>query len=193
MKTDEAGGAASGVRLEPTLPGTYYRDPGVLEAEWERIFFRSWLYAGREERIVGPGGYRTLQAGPESILLLRGQDGVLRAFYNVCRHRGSTLCADEAGTLKAIRCPYHAWTYGLDGRLMAVPNFKGPAFPKEDYALHSVASRSGAAASSSAWIQAAGRSSSNWARCRSVCGAILWRACGCTRTRSTRSRRTGSS
>ena len=138
MKIEDAGGAATGIRLEPTLPGAYYRDPGVLEAEWERIFFRSWLYAGRDESIVGPGGYRTLQVGPESVLLVRGQDRVLRAFYNVCRHRGSTLCADEAGTLKAIRCPYHAWTYGLDGRLMAVPNFKGPDFPKDDYALHPV-------------------------------------------------------
>lgn len=126
-------------RLNPTLPGAHYRDPRILEAEWERIFFRSWLYAGREERVAEPGRFLTLQAGPESLLIARGKDGTLRAFHNVCRHRGSILCGEERGSLKAIRCPYHGWTYGLDGRLLAAPNVGEEGFPKEEFSLHPVA------------------------------------------------------
>jgi len=128
---------ASGVRLDPALPGRYYFDPSILEQEWERIFRRSWIYIGREDRLSGPGDYLTLPVGSESVLVLRDHDRRLRAFYNVCRHRGSRLCAAEAGTLRSsIQCPYHSWTYGLDGRLLGAPNLKDAAgFCKEDFSL----------------------------------------------------------
>lgn len=134
--------AGTEVRLEPTLPGRYYCDPSILEAEWERIFYRSWLYAGREERVSGPGDFFTIAIGHENVLIVRDAEGGLGAFYNVCRHRGSRLCREEAGSLKAIRCPYHAWTYRLDGRLAAAPNLRdGDGFKREEFSLYPVALR----------------------------------------------------
>jgi Rieske 2Fe-2S family protein len=131
----------SALRLEAALPGRCYTDPAVLESEMERIFCRSWLYAGRAERLAEPGDYLTLAVGRESVLVVRGRDGRLRAFYNVCRHRGSRLCAAENGRLPAtIRCPYHAWTYGLDGRLVGAPNVRDrDGFRAEDFGLAPVA------------------------------------------------------
>jgi glycine betaine catabolism A len=129
-----------GTRLQATLPGAYYGEPAILEAEWERIFHRSWLYAVREERVMASGDYVTVQVGRESVLIVRDRESRLRAFYNVCRHRGTRLCDEAAGSLKAIRCPYHAWTYGLDGRLAAAPNMKGgDGFLKEEFSLYPVA------------------------------------------------------
>lgn len=130
----------NGTRLEPTLAGAYYCDPAILEAEWERIFYRSWLYAGREERVPNPGDYFTLPVGRENVLVVRDKEARLGAFYNVCRHRGTRLCQEEAGSLKAIRCPYHAWTYGLDGRLAAAPNLgDGGGFRAQEFSLYPVA------------------------------------------------------
>ena len=137
MSMDER--TSAGATLEPTLPGSYYVDPAILEKEWDRIFFRSWLYAGREEGVAEPGAYRTLQVGPESVLIVRDRGGALRAFYNVCRHRGSILCEAETGSLRSIRCPYHAWTYGLDGRLLAAPNLRDAALPDGELALRTIA------------------------------------------------------
>ena len=131
---------SSAVRLEPTLPSRYYCDPDILTQEWEKIFCRSWLCAGREDRLPEPGDYFTLPVGRESVLVVRDKERGLHAFYNVCRHRGSQLCAEEQGKLKgAVRCPYHAWTYGLDGRLLGAPNLRdGEAFCKEDFSLYPV-------------------------------------------------------
>jgi len=126
--------------LEPAFARRSYLDPEVLREEWEKIFLRSWLYAGRAERAARPGDFFTLQAGSENVLIVRDRDGRLGAFHNVCRHRGARLCAEESGSLKAIRCPYHAWTYGLDGRLAAAPNLhETDGFRKEEFGLHPVA------------------------------------------------------
>ena len=127
--------------LIPTLAGNYYRDPAILEREFERIFFRSWVLAGREEQLVEAGDYFTFELGPESVLVVRGRDGALRAFYNVCRHRGAKLCAARAGRFEgAIRCRYHAWSYALDGALRAVPQPPDPEkFSKESFSLYPVA------------------------------------------------------
>ena len=129
------------MRIEATLPGTAYCDPPVLARELENIFCRSWLCAGREERVTEPGDFFTLAVGQESILILRDRDGRLRAFYNVCRHRGTRLCSAEEGHLKgAVSCPYHAWTYALDGRLIGTPHlWEGEGFRKEEFSLHPVA------------------------------------------------------
>jgi glycine betaine catabolism A len=111
----------SGVR--PTLPGRDYHAQDVYELERERIFFRSWMYAARADEAPEPGDFVTVDVAGESVLLVRGKDGELRGFYNVCRHRGSRLCDHETrGHAKsAIKCPYHAWSYAYDGRLIGTP------------------------------------------------------------------------
>ncbi len=106
-----------------TLPGADYHDSAVYEVERERIFHRQWFYAVRADRIAAAGAYVTVDVAGESVLVVRGEDGLVRAFYNVCRHRGSRLCDDDQGSVRrAIKCPYHAWSYGLDGALIGTPN-----------------------------------------------------------------------
>ena len=110
-----------GVRY--TLPGRDYHAAEVFELERERVFFRSWFYAGRVDSLAEPGAFVAVDVVGGSILLVRGKDGELRGFYNVCRHRGSRLCDEEStGQLRsAIKCPYHAWSYAFDGRLIGTP------------------------------------------------------------------------
>lgn len=124
-----------------TLPADVYRDPAVFAAEHERIFTRHWVNCGRARQIAEPGQHVMVQIGPESLILLRDHGGELRAFYNVCRHRGTRLCNDETGALpRTIQCPYHAWTYDLTGRLIGAPHMEElPGFDKADYPLFSVA------------------------------------------------------
>ena len=106
-----------------TLPGRYYYDPAIYEMELERIFSQMWVCVGRADAITGAGAYEVVTVGRESIIVIRGRDDVLRAFLNVCRHRGARLCNEASGKLKgSIQCRYHAWTYGLDGRLIGAPN-----------------------------------------------------------------------
>ena len=106
-----------------TLPGRYYYDPAIYELEQERIFSQMWICVGRAAVISTVGAYQTVSIGRESILIIRNRDDKLNAFLNVCRHRGSRLCTGAAGHLKgSIQCQYHAWTYGLDGRLIGAPN-----------------------------------------------------------------------
>jgi glycine betaine catabolism A len=123
-----------------TLPRRYYVAPEVLAAEFEQIFMRRWLCVGREDQIREPGQYFLQQLGPESIIVLRDRGGIVRAYYNVCRHRGTRLCEAHAGRFsETIQCPYHAWTYSLDGRLIGAPSSADiEGFSKSDYPLHSV-------------------------------------------------------
>lgn len=104
-----------------TLPGRYYVDPGVHQLERERIFASMWTCAGRADDLPRPGSFVCTTVAGESILLTRDGDDTLRAFYNVCRHRGARLCDEPRGERASVRCPYHAWTYGLDGRLLGAP------------------------------------------------------------------------
>ena len=125
MKTtvESAMGQPDGVSLRRTLPGYVYTDPAVFGREQEMIFERLWFCAARSAEIGQPGSFRVVPVGRESVLIIRGHDGALRAFLNVCRHRGSRLCAEESGQVRRnLRCGYHAWTYDLDGRLVAAPN-----------------------------------------------------------------------
>jgi Rieske 2Fe-2S family protein len=104
-----------------SLSGRDYSAPEVFELDRERIFYRHWFYVGREEVLSNAGDFIVADVAGESIVLVRGTDDVLRGFYNVCRHRGSRLC-DDAGHLRgAIKCPYHAWAYSFDGRLIGTP------------------------------------------------------------------------
>ena len=124
-----------------TLPRRYYVAPEIFAEETERIFTRRWLCVGREDQIAKPGDYFVQQVGTESVIVLRDQDSLIRAYYNVCRHRGTRLCEEPAGRLSGtIQCPYHAWTYALDGRLLGAPSATEiEGFNKADYPLHRVA------------------------------------------------------
>jgi len=124
-----------------TLPGRYYYDPAIYDREQELIFSQMWVCAGRADKIADPGAYQVVTVGRESIIVVRSRDGVLRAFLNVCRHRGARLCSEASGQLKgSIQCRYHAWTYGLDGRLIGAPNVLNIAeFDRTAYGLLPVA------------------------------------------------------
>jgi Rieske 2Fe-2S family protein len=124
-----------------TLPREYFVSPEIFAAEHERIFGRRWLLAGHSSQLTEAGSYFTWNVGRESVLVVRDAAGAVRAFHNHCRHRGTRLCTEHAGALgTAIQCPYHAWTYGLDGALRAAPNMQGVAgFDRADYPLHAVA------------------------------------------------------
>jgi len=112
-----------GGSLMPTLAGRYYTDPEIFAREQAAIFESMWFCAVRSSDLATPGTFRTVQVGRESVLVVRGRDGQLRSFLNICRHRGAMLCTEPAGEVKRnLQCPYHAWTYGLDGRLVAAPN-----------------------------------------------------------------------
>jgi choline monooxygenase len=105
-----------------TIPWSWYTDPTVLQLEQERIFRHAWQYVARREEIAERGSFLATQAGDVPVVLTRDEDGELRAFLNVCRHRGSLVC-EGTGKRATLQCPYHAWTYGLDGRLVAAPRF----------------------------------------------------------------------
>jgi Rieske 2Fe-2S family protein len=124
-----------------TLPGRYYATPEILSEEAERIFRRQWICVGRADAIANAGDYVVVEIAGESIIVLRDQTGERRAFYNVCRHRGTRLCEATHGRLsETIQCPYHAWTYALDGRLIGAPHMNEVAgFDKKEYPLHGVA------------------------------------------------------
>jgi len=106
-----------------TLPWSWYTDPAVLRIEQERIFRRFWQYVGRVDEVAEPGSFRATRAGDVPVLLVRDEAGTLRALLNVCRHRGSLLCTGS-GVRRTLQCPYHAWTYGLDGTLLRAPRME---------------------------------------------------------------------
>jgi choline monooxygenase len=109
--------AAIGAALAPHL----YTEPGLLEAEQRLIFERTWQLAGHVSELPRPGSYVTAQAGSQPVLVVRNQDGALRAYRNVCRHRGSRLLSGSGQCKAAIRCRYHGWTYRLDGTMIGAP------------------------------------------------------------------------
>jgi choline monooxygenase len=103
-----------------TLPWSWYTDPTVLALERERVFRRSWQYVGHVGDVAEPGSFSATRVGDVPVVLVRDEESELRALLNVCRHRGSIVC-DGAGKRSTLQCPYHAWTYGLDGRLLTAP------------------------------------------------------------------------
>ena len=100
-----------------TLPASWYLDPGVYDLEKERIFYRTWQYVAHVSMLPGPGDYVTLRICDENVFVIRDNDGELRAFFNVCRHRAHELLEGCGNVRDRIVCPYHAWSYGLDGSL----------------------------------------------------------------------------
>jgi phenylpropionate dioxygenase-like ring-hydroxylating dioxygenase large terminal subunit len=111
---------------DQSLPGWVYHDPEYFRVEMARLIRPAWQIVCHASDVAAPGDWRTLDILGESVLVIRGADGAIRAFANVCRHRGSRLVDGEAGCAKRLTCPYHAWTYAADGRLVGVPQ-------REDY------------------------------------------------------------
>jgi glycine betaine catabolism A len=141
----------SSSKLERALPSGWYRSPEVFKAEKERIFWREWIAVCRAEELPQPGDHVVLDLFGESVLAVRNREGRLRAFYNVCRHRGSRLCRTPAETEamyvklpggitgSRIVCPYHQWSYDFNGALVAAPHLSAAAgFDKEDFHLYPV-------------------------------------------------------
>jgi Rieske 2Fe-2S family protein len=127
----------SSTSLLATLAGQYYTDPAIFALEQSRIFGSRWLAAARVSELDRPGRFKTVDVGGESVVIVRGRDGGLRAFFNVCRHRGARLCTSPDGEApRSLQCPYHAWTYGFDGKLIAAPNLtKMPDVDRTEYGL----------------------------------------------------------
>lgn len=127
--------------LIATLPGHYYTDESVFALEQQRIFEQLWFCVARADDLPNPGSFKTVTVGRESVLVTRSRSGDVRAFFNVCRHRGAQLCTEETGEVKrAFQCPYHAWTYDLDGKLVAAPNLtKMPDIDRTEFGLRTVA------------------------------------------------------
>jgi len=137
--------------LERTLPREAYFADAVWQREKDRIFSREWVCAGRTEEVPEPGDYLVIDLAGESVLVVRTRTGELRAFYNVCRHRGCRLVLDApakpgpapapAGRFATgIRCPYHAWTYTLEGDLRTAPFLEEEGdFRREDFSLWPIA------------------------------------------------------
>jgi Rieske 2Fe-2S family protein len=123
-----------------TLPAKYYVEVDYFTREMERLFGGMWICAGRTEQIERPGQFFLRQVLGESVIVTRSHSSSVRAFYNVCRHRGTRLCTEQAGVFAgSIQCPYHAWTYDLDGRLIGAPHMdEVPYFRKEEYPLHEI-------------------------------------------------------
>jgi glycine betaine catabolism A len=124
-----------------TLPGRAYTDEGWFAREMDRVFAAMWIAAGRAEALTGSGAFVRRDVAGASVLIVRGSDGSIKAFHNVCRHRGTRLCTDAEGVVRgSIQCPYHAWTYALDGRLLSAPQMDEVAgFERSDYGLRQVA------------------------------------------------------
>jgi Rieske 2Fe-2S family protein len=123
-----------------TLPAKYYTDRQFFDREIDALFRTLWFCAGREADVATPGQYVLRELPGESIIVTRGATDRVHAFHNVCRHRGTRLCTEAAGTFPgSIQCPYHSWTYSLDGRLLGAPHMEDvPHFRKEEFPLHTV-------------------------------------------------------
>ena len=123
-----------------TLPADFYVSPVYFERELDALFRKMWICVGRAEELPAVNSFVVRELPGDSVIVARGPAGTLHAFHNVCRHRGTRLCTETSGAFAgSIQCPYHAWTYALDGRLIGAPHMDDvPHFRKEDYPLHRV-------------------------------------------------------
>jgi len=122
-----------------SLPQRYFVLPDIFAKEQSEIFSKQWLLVGHQSQVPKPGDYLLTTIAGESVIVSKDQKSQVRGFYNVCRHRGTRLREDACGHASAIQCPYHAWTYALDGRLIGAPHMDDvQGFDKADYSLHRV-------------------------------------------------------
>jgi len=108
-----------------TIPSSWYVDPGIMELERRTVFDRNWQLVGRVDQISEPGQYLTADVAGEPLVIVRGKDGLLRGFFNVCRHHAAQVMTEPCGIAQHLRCPYHGWTYSLEGELKGTPDMKG--------------------------------------------------------------------
>src|SRR5437660_584546 len=122
-----------------TLAQCYFVSPHVFEDEQGKVFSRHWVLVGHQSEVARPGDFFVADVAGESVILTRDRNEEIRGFYNVCRHRGTRLCEEQRGHSATIQCPYHAWTYGLDGRLVGAPHMdEVRSFRRENYSLFPV-------------------------------------------------------
>src|SRR2546423_8531190 len=108
-----------------TIPAPWYVDPRIAELERLNVFGGTWQLVARTDQLEKPGEFVRSNIAGEPIVAVRGNDGVLRAFYNVCRHHAAAVVTEPCGQASLLRCPYHGWNYGLDGSLKGMPEFDG--------------------------------------------------------------------
>lgn len=119
-----------------TLPQRYFVSAKIFAQEFERIFASNWVLVGHQSQLTEPGDYFLADVAGESLIVTKDQRSTIRAFYNVCRHRGARVCEQQNGHAATIQCPYHAWTYALDGRLLGAPHMdETPGFNKGEHPL----------------------------------------------------------
>ncbi len=132
------------VKTWPTFPSGYYFEDGRYQQELNKIWYKNWLYLCRADAIAKPKQYHTFTIGNQNIIILRDENGEAQAFYNTCRHRGSILCTEATGELetRSLICPYHQWSYSLQGELKGVPFIGSPdKLGQGDLSLYSIAVR----------------------------------------------------
>src|ERR1700736_676194 len=108
-----------------TIPAPWYVDPRIAELERLNVFSKTWQLVARTDQLQKPGEFVTARLAGEPIVVVRGSDGTLRAFYNVCRHHAAAVVTQPCGQATMLQCPYHGWRYGLDGSLKGMPEFEG--------------------------------------------------------------------
>jgi nitrite reductase/ring-hydroxylating ferredoxin subunit len=111
--------------LASTIPASWYTDPRIAELERLSVFSKTWQLVARTDQLNAPGQFIATTVAAEPIVVVRGNDGILRAFYNVCRHHAAAVVTQPCGHALIARCPYHGWNYGLDGSLKGMPEFEG--------------------------------------------------------------------
>jgi len=117
--------AAAALPDAHTIPSSWYTDPRIAQLELQNVFSRAWQAVGRTAQVEKPGQYVTASVAGEPVVAVRGSDGKLRAFYNVCRHHAMTVMNEPCGHAQHMRCPYHGWTYNLEGELRGMTEFEG--------------------------------------------------------------------
>src|SRR6476646_633791 len=105
-----------------TIPSSWYTDKDLYNLELKTVFSNSWQYAARRDQLETPGQFVTTDIAGEPLVVVRGNDGMLRAFFNVCRHHAAAVMTEPSGKAAQLRCPYHGWTYSLEGNLKAAPD-----------------------------------------------------------------------
>ena len=175
------------------LPPAAFTDRRVLDWELERVYRDGWICAGHLSAVAEPGAYVTRELGGDSFFVIGGEDGVPRAFYNVCRHRAARILGDPAGSARRrIRCPYHAWSYDFEGMLRAAPHTDG--LDDFDFSCNGLRSIRTAVVDGLVMVDLGGTAPthvSTSATSARSCGATASTSCAPRASASTRSTRTG--